>query len=725
MSFVAPDPVAEFSLASPQMSALRALFLLALHHGVTLPPAEFPDLSPDGGFAPAMAAALGRAGLRTRIVSGAPWRKASGLGSAYPVLAEMRGGAWVILIHTLKGPQGEQAAILDPAAESEGIRLIAKADFLARWTGALLLARPTRPVQQANRSFGLAWFLPALLAQKGLLAGVATAVILGNLIGYALPLLFQVMIDKVIAHHAWNTLFAVVGVYVLLVTFDASFSYVRQRLMLVAGGRIDARIGASLHAQFMALPLAVFERSSAGVLARHMQLTEKVRHFLTGRLFQTLLDASLLPVLICLLALLSGPLTLVVLGFALTMAGLIAVLLPLLQRRLSVLYDAEATRQAHLVETLHNMRTVKSLVLEPVRRTLWEDSLAATIRAQWGVGGVGAVAMALTGLVERLMQVAVIGTGAALVLQGDLSVGTLVAFMMLAGRVTGPLVQIVSLIHEWQEARLAVHTLREVMDHPPEKGPEARLARPAMTGAISLDKVRFAYPGASSPALDQISLTIAPGQVVGIVGRSGSGKTTLTRLLQGIEVPQDGVIRIDGVDLRQIDLVHLRRKVGVVLQDNNLFRGTLAANIAAACPSAGPDAIAAAARMAGAEEFISRLPRGLETEVAEGGANLSGGQRQRIAIARALLMAPPVLILDEATSALDPESEAEVNRNLAAIARGRTVIVVTHRMSSLVRADMIVVLDRGRVLDAGPHAALLARCDTYRALWTQQSEHMQ
>lgn len=724
MSFAAARPSEEFSLASPQMSALRALFLLASHHGVTLPVAEFPSLAASGSFAPALAEALGRAGFRTRVLTGGGWHKAAGLGSAYPVLAEVQGGAWVILVHTIKGPQGDQAAILDPAAEAEGLHLIPKAAFLARWTGALLLARPSRPVQQATRSFGLGWFLPAMLAQKGLLAGVGLAVILGNLIAYALPLLFQVLIDKVIAFHAWNTLIAVVGVYVLLVCFDAGFSYVRQRLMLIAGGRIDARIGAAVHAQMMALPLSVFERSAAGVMARHMQLTEKVRHFLTGRLFQTMLDASLLPILLGLLALLSGLLTLVVLGFALAIAGIIGALLPLLQRRLSALYDAEATRQAHLVETLHNMRTVKSLVLEPVRRGLWEDSLAATIRAQWGVGGVGAFATALTGLIERLMQVAVIGLGAAQVLNGALSVGTLVAFMMLSGRVTGPLVQIVSLIHEWHEAKLAVRTLREVMDHPPERGPEARPARPPMTGAITLDAVCFTYPGGAALALDRVNLTIPPGQVVGIVGRSGSGKTTLTRLLQGIEVPQGGLIRIDGIDLRQIDLVHLRRKVGVVLQENNLFSGTLRDNIAAACPSAGNDAVVAAARLAGTDEFVARLPRGLDTIVAEGGANLSGGQRQRIAIARALLTAPPVLILDEATSALDPESEAEVNRNLAAITRGRTVIVVTHRMSSLVRADMIVVLDRGRVLDAAPHAVLLERCDTYRQLWHQQCEHL-
>jgi ATP-binding cassette subfamily B protein len=319
------------------------------------------------------------------------------------------------------------------------------------------------------------------------------------------------------------------------------------------------------------------------------------------------------------------------------------------------------------------------------------------------------------------MQVAVIGTGAALALAGDLSVGTLVAFTMLAGRVTGPLVQIVSLVHEWQEARLAVNTIRGVMDHPPERGPEARPARPVLTGAITIEGVRYTYPGAATPALDGLTATLAAGQVVGIVGRSGSGKTTLTRLLQGLGAPERGRILFDGVDLRHIDLDHLRRSVGVVLQDNLLFRGTLRSNIAAARPDASEDQIRRAAALAGAAEFIARLPRGLDTPVEEGGNNFSGGQRQRLAIARALLTDPRILILDEATSALDPESEAEVNRNLAAIARGRTVLIVSHRMSSLARADVILVLDPGQLADAGPHADLVVRSPVYRHLWLQQA----
>lgn len=723
MSIADPRFVQDHATDAPQMTALRAMFLIALHHGVTLGPQDFPVLEGDD-FAPALIGTLERVGFRARLLPQARWRQAAGLGSAYPALAERKDGRWVILVHVIGTGAEAQAAVLDPAAEAEGIRLLPRDQFEAGWSGRLLLARPKLTQTAAQTPFGLRWFLPALSTQRGLLAGVAVSVLLGNLISFALPLLFQVMIDKVIAHQAWNTLLAVVAVYVLLVAFDAGFTYVRHRLMQIAGGKIDAQIGARAFAHLLSLPLSVFETTASGVLVRNMQLTENIRQFLTGKLFQTLLDAALLPLLLTGLALLSGLLTGLVLAFACAIAGVIGLLLPVMRRRLDRLYGAEAARQSHLVETLHNMRAVKALVLEPARRRLWEDSLATSVQRQWEVGSIGALASALTGLLERLMQITLIACGAVLVMEGEITTGTLVAFLMLAGRVTGPLVQIVALISEWQEAALSIKLLRGVLDHPSERGSAARPARPALTGALSFDQVSFTFPGANRPALDRICLTIPAGQVIGIVGRSGSGKTTLTRLIQGIETPQAGIIQLDGIDIRHIDLDHLRRSLGVVLQENLLFRGSIRDNIAAALPQANPEQVSQAARLAGADEFIRRLPKGYDTLVEEGGANLSGGQRQRIAIARALLTSPRILVFDEATSALDPESEAVVNRNLAAIAAGRTVIIVSHRLSSLVRADAIVVLDEGRVLDMGPHAALIARCDTYRQLWQQQTEHL-
>ena len=723
MSIADPNLAKELALHTHQMSALRAAFLVAMHHGVALGADDLPRIV-EGDLVASVTQALTRAGFRTKVVQRATWATAAGLGTAYPALVPLTDGRWVILILTVTNDAGPMAAILDPAHEGDGVQLIPQAQFLRDWGGRIVLVQPKPAVEVAAAPFGLGWFVPALKSQRGLLAGVAVAVILGNLISFTLPLLFQVLIDRVVSHQAWNTLVAVVAIFVTLALFDAGFSYVRQRLMLIAGGKVDAIIGARTFAHLLALPLSVFETTPSGVMTRHLQQTEKIRSFLTGRLFQTLLDAAFLPLLLVLLSMLSGPLTGVVFGFAITIAGCIGALLPLFRSRLNALYAAEADRQAHVVETLHNMRAVKALVLEPARRRAWEDSLATALRRQWDVGAIGALANAATGFLEKLMQVSIIGYGAALVLEGALSVGALVAFLMLAGRVTGPLVQIVGLINEYQEAALSVRMLAGVMNQKPERGSHARPQRPAVIGRLTLDQVSFTYPGAASPALDRVDLDITPGQIIGIVGRSGSGKTTLTRLIQGIEVPQAGLIQIDGVDIRQIDLDHLRRNLGVVLQENLLFRGTIRDNIAMVRPEAGLEEVLLAAKLAGAEEFIKRLPAGFETRVEEGGANLSGGQRQRIAIARALMTAPRILVFDEATSALDPESEAVVNRNLAAMAKGRTVVVVSHRLSSLVRADAIVVLDQGRVIDMAPHDVLVARCDIYRHLWRQQTEHL-
>jgi ATP-binding cassette subfamily B protein len=711
------------TLLAPQLTALRCAFLLAHHHGVHLPPEGLPAIDQSDMSAP-LRRSLEQAGFRVRILTNCNWARAAALGTAAPALALMKDGSWIVLVHAGPAEGGDAAAILDPQREAQGVHALPRAAFLAKWSGTLLLARKAPRLTDENQPFGLRWFIPELLKQRSLLAGVGLAAIVSNLIAIAFPLLLQVLIDRVVAHQARNTLAVVVATFVLLALFDAAFQFVRQRLMLIAGGKIDARLGTRSFAHLLSLPLPVFETSAAGVLARHMQQTEKLRHFLTGRLFQTALDAALLPILIVLLVLYSPTLTAVVLGFAAAIALVIAGLVPLFRARLNALYAAEAERQAQLVETLHNMRAVKALVLERTRQRAWDESLAASVRRQWSVGTIAAVAAAATGLLEKLMQVTILALGALLAFDGHLSLGALVAFSMLAGRVSGPLVQMVTLISEYQEAALSVRMLAQVMDKPSERAVQARPARPAITGQMRFENVRFAYPGALTPALDGVSFTVEPGQVIGIVGRSGSGKTTLTRLIQGIEPPQAGVILVDGIDIRHIDLGHLRRGIGVVLQDNLLFRGTIRDNIAAARPEASLEEVVAAARLAGAEEFIRRLPMSYETRVEEGGANLSGGQRQRLAIARALLTAPRLLVFDEATSALDPESEALVNRNLADMARGRTMLIVSHRLSTLVRSDAILVLDQGRVVDFAPHHTLLDRCEIYRSLWQQQTEHM-
>jgi ATP-binding cassette subfamily B protein len=323
-------------------------------------------------------------------------------------------------------------------------------------------------------------------------------------------------------------------------------------------------------------------------------------------------------------------------------------------------------------------------------------------------------------LLERLLTVAIVWYGALLVFDAQISIGVLVAVQMLAGRVSGPLVQLVSLINEFQQTALSIRMLGEIMSRKPERASAAGTLTPQLQGAIAFDQVSFAYPGSQTPALDAVTLAIPAGSVVGVVGRSGSGKTTFTRLLQGLYVPQHGHIRFDGQELREIDLPHLRKNVGIVVQESFLFRGTVRENVAVTKPEATFSEVIAACQAAGADEFIQRLPQGYDTLLEENAANLSGGQKQRLSIARSLLPGPPILIFDEATSALDPESETIVQRNLATIAEGRTLIIVSHRLASIADADFTLVFDRGKVVDSAPHAELMERSPIYRHLWDQQ-----
>ena len=705
------------------MTVLRCLFLIALHHGVQLAPDELPQESQDDHVTGVLKA-MRSAGLKGRRVR-MGWKSACELGSAYPAIAIMKDGHWVILAYALPADGGVMhAAILDPRREAEGIRFVPESEFMAEWSGDLILAKRAWALMDESQPFGFRWFFPEILRNAKFFRGVAIAALMANLIGLFMPMMFQVLVDKVIPHHSYQTLFVIVILYIVLTLFDGFFGYVRQNLMILASNKIDAKLTSRTFEHLLSLPLHFFERNSAGVLTRHMQQTEKLRHFLTGRLFQVFLDAVTLPVLLVLLFLYSGLLMAVVLGFSLAIAGVIGFMVPIFRRELARLYETEASRQAHLVETLHSMRAVKSLVLEHNRQQSWDQKVAQAVRRHAAVGRIGALGGVLTTGLEKVMQISVLAVGAVQVFDGHMTLGALIAFNMLSGRVTGPLLQMVALINEYQEADLSVRMLGNVMNSEPERSGHSRQSRPVITGQMIFDEVTFRYNPGATPALNRVSFDIQEGQVVGIVGRSGSGKTTITRMVQSIHLPQEGIIKLDGVDLRHIDLNHLRKSIGVVLQDNLLFRGTIRENIAAARPDAPFHEILQAAQMAGADEFIDRLPMSYDTMVEENASNFSGGQRQRIAIARALITQPRLLIFDEATSALDPDSEAIVQRNLTRIAQGRTMIIVSHRLSSLVKADKIIVLEQGRLIDCAPHSTLLQRCEIYRHLWETQTQHI-
>lgn len=708
-------------------TAVQCLTAIAQHHGLQVNPERLIHDYALGAEEPSealflrMAAGLGLKVKAERLT----WEALAALTGVFPLAARLSNGNSVIIVGARVEEGGEaKVAVLDPLADRAMVMVLTRDQFCGRWDGEVVFFKRSYSLADPNQPFGLRWFIPEILKQKAAFRDIAIAALVLHVLALASPIFFQLIIDKVLVHQASSTLWVLaVGIFIALV-FDSVFGFLRQFLTLAATNKIDIRLARRTFSHLLSLPIDYFEAATAGVIVRHMQQVERIRQFLTGRLFFTALDATALVVFLPLLFLYSAKLAGITLLFTLLIGVVVASLIPPFQRRLKELYKAEGERQALLVEAIHGMRTVKALALEPIQRRVWDQRAAQAITMHFRVGRISIAAHSAVSFLEKLMSVAIIVVGAQSVFDQTLTVGALIAFQMISGRVVSPLVAIVSLAHEYQETALSVQMLGEVMNRAPEGRAGAGGLRPPLKGEINFENVTFRYPGASVAALDRASFTIPAGSIVGIVGRSGSGKTTVTRLIQGMYQVQEGIVRFDGVDAREIDLSHLRRQIGVVLQDNFLFRGSVRENISAARPDASFEDVVAAAQASGADEFIERLPQGYDTLLEENASNLSGGQKQRLSIARALLPQPRVLVLDEAASALDPESEAIFIRNLSRIAVGRTVVMISHRLSTLVNAHAILFMQHGRIVDIGRHAELLARCESYQQLWNQQNSHV-
>jgi ATP-binding cassette, subfamily B, bacterial HlyB/CyaB len=709
-------------------TALECLAKIAAHHGIDLPVERLRHAyAVDSTQIPLnlLLRIAKDAGLRARSTQ-IDWSALFRLEEAYPALVKLANGNWIVVLGAVQGKDGVEAvSVFDPLADRQDEPLIVERDlFCANWSGDAILIKRERLSADGRTEFGLRWFVPELLRQWRLFVDVAIAAILLYALGLALPIFFQLVIDKVLVHESFTTLYVLAAGAAAALAFDAIFGFLRRYLLLYATNKVDIRVATKTFGHLLGLPVTFFEHISAGVLVKHMQQAARIREFLTGRLFLTTLDALSLFVFIPVLALYSLKLTCVVLAFTAVSGCVVALLMGPFRRRLYDLYQAEGARQALLVETVHGMRTVKSLAMEPLQGKVWDGRCAQSVSMRFGVERISAGAQAVTGFLEKMMTLGIIALGALDVFSGEMTIGALVAFNMLAGRVSGPLVQMVTMVHEYQEVALAVKMLGEVMNQKPERDGNRDGLRPEFVGRIEFENVSFRYGAEGAPALDDVSFSITPGSIFGIVGRSGSGKTTLTRLISGMYPIQHGLLRIDGYDSRELDLVHLRRNLGLVLQDNFLFRGTVRENIACVKRDATFAEVVQAAQLAGADEFIERLPRGFDTMLEEDASNLSGGQKQRLAIARALIVNPRILIFDEATSALDSESEMIIRRNLRRMAAGRTVIIVSHRLSMLADTNQILVIDRGRIVDVDHHDRLLSKCTIYRHLWNQQTRQI-
>ena len=684
------------------------------------------------------------------------WNKLPKIGAAYPCMAFKKDGTAVVFCGIREKPapkpepkpeltaDGEPAvqietpedqqkqeekepemirelAIWDPVSKNgqkPKMTFIDQQTYEETYSGLVMLFKKRYSLLEENQPFGLRWFIPEFYRQRVLLAQVASAILAMSLIGLAIPIFFQLVVDKVLVHESLNTLTVLgIGVSVMLL-FNAILEFIENYFLLFATNRIDIRLATRTFAKLLSLPVDFYERIASGVLIKHMQQTEKIRSFLSGSLFFSALELLSLVVFLPFLLFYSVKLTLVVLAFTFAMALVIAALIKPFQIRLEELYMAEGKRQGMLVETIHGIRTVKSLALEPTQQRKWNDTAAYAITRYFRVAKISMTARTLSNLLEKAMFVAIIWFGAKSVFEGTLSVGALIAFQMLSGRVTAPLVRIVGLVHEYQQTALSVKMLGVVMNCPGEQ--VGGSLHHQLRGEISIENVSFQYTLDGPRVIKDCNLHIAPGTTVGLVGRSGSGKTTLTKLIQGLYPLQAGIIKFDGIDIREIDRASLRSNIGIVLQDNYFFYGTVRENLSLTKKEATMEEIIYAARMAGADEFIQKMPKGYDSVLEENASNLSGGQRQRLAIARALLPNPRLLIFDEATSALDPESETLVRKNLKMIARNRTVFIISHRLSILCRADQIVVMDKGELVETGTHRELLEKRGIYADFWNQQ-----
>lgn len=706
-------------------TSIQCLTAIAQHHGLQINPERLINEYALGAQEPGTLLLLRMAadiGLKAKVEQ-LSWKGLMAQGGVFPLIACMNDGTAMIVVG-MRADAGGRIALLDPSAAQAVVVLEDETSFCARWAGQVILVKREHKITDPDQRFGFTWFIPEILKQKAAFRDIFIAALAMHFLSLASPIFFQLVIDKVLTHQSETTLWVLAAGIVLALAFDSIFGYLRQMLTLAATNKIDMRLTRRTFAHLLSLPIDYFETTTAGVVTRHMQQLEKIRHFLTGRMFFTALDTMALIIFLPILFAYSVKLALVVLLFTALIAAVIGGMVPTYQRRLNALYTAEGQRQAMLVESIHGMRTVKALAIEPSQRRIWDQRSAEAITMHFRVGRVSITGNAITDFLGKLLPVVIIVLGAQQVFDQTLSVGALIAFQMISGRVTGPLIAMVGLVNEYQETALSVRYLGEVMNRQPEGRVGAGGLRPQLDGEISFDQVSFTYPGATGAALNKASFTIPAGSVVGIVGRSGSGKTTLTKLIQGLYPLQEGLVRFDKVDAREIDLSHLRRQIGVVLQENFLFRGTVRENLSATKPDASFEEIVAAAQAAGADEFIERMPKGYDTLLEENAANLSGGQKQRLSIARSLLSKPSILILDEAASALDPESESIFIRNLSRIAVGRTVVMISHRLSTLVNAHAILVMQNGQLVDSGRHSDLLERCETYQSLWNQQTSHL-
>jgi ATP-binding cassette, subfamily B, bacterial HlyB/CyaB len=633
-----------------------------------------------------------------------------------PALAVLRSGGFAVI-----GKVTDEHVLMQGMNDGAP-RLLDLTAFQAEWSGRIILLAKRATLSDTARRFNLGWFWSALDKYRHILIEVLLASFVIQLFGLATPMIFQTVIDKVLVHRGLSTLEVMVAGLALIAVFEAVLSGLRTYLFSHTSNRIDVELGGRVFRHLMRLPLAYFESRRVGDSVARVRELETIRQFITSSSVTLVLDLAFCAVFIGVMFVYSATLAFVVCA-ALPLYALLSVATtPAFRRRLDEKFRRGAENQAFLVESVTGVETIKAMAVEPQMQRRWEEQLASYVGASFAASQVGNWATQTAGLLNKGVGALTLFLGAGLVIANKMTVGELVAFNMLASQVSGPVLRLVQVWQDFHQVRLSVERLGDILNTPVEPhGESAQASQPQLDGAIEFERVVFRYSVRTQPVLRDVSLKIPAGQVVGIVGPSGSGKSTIAKLAQRLYQPEAGRVLVDGVDTAVLDPSWLRRQIGVVLQENILFNRSVRENIALADPALPMEQVIAAAKLAGAHDFICRMPQGYDTAIGERGVSLSGGQRQRIAIARALVGDPRILIFDEATSALDYESESIIQSNMRDIVKGRTVLIIAHRLSTVRSADRILTIENGAIAEDGTHEQLIAGGGRYAVLHRIQS----
>ena len=648
-----------------------------------------------------------RIGLKSRIIATEWGRLAK---TPLPAIAESRDGTFFILGRWLDGK------LFIQRPDEPRPRIIERDEFEKAWSGALVLLGRHATLADMSGVFDLRWFATAVHRYRRVISEVLIASFVLQLLGLVSPLFFQVVVDKVLVHRSLSTLDVLMIGLAVVSIFEVVLGALRTFVFSQTTNKIDVELGARLFDHLLALPMAYFASRRVGDSVARVRELENIRNFITGSALTLTIDMLFTFIFFTVMFIYSTTLTLIVLGSLPFYIVLSLVVTPIFRRRLNDKFARGADNQAFLVESVTAAETLKAMAVEPQMRQRWEEQLAGYVRASFQTQTLGNISSQTVQFINKATIVLTLYLGAKEVMAGAMTVGELVAFNMLAARVAQPVLRIAQLWQDFQQTRISVARLGDILNTQRELVPTGGASLPRMKGAIRLEHVSFRYRPEGTAILSDISLDVPAGQMIGIVGPSGSGKSTLAKLVQRLYNPENGRILVDGIDLAMVDPTWLRRQIGVVLQQNVLFNRSARENIALADPGMPLERVIAVAELAGAHEFILELPQGYDTVIGERGASLSGGQCQRIAIARALLSNPRILIFDEATSALDYESELVIQQNMRRIAAGRTVLVIAHRLSTVRSADRIVTIDRGRMIEDGTHEDLLRRGGRYAQL---------